>query len=690
MTPNKIRKQNKLRLIVIFFFVIIFFAAVTVRLGYHMIIKGEEYANQAKRQQTSDSLILAARGTIVDRNGAELAVSATTHTVWIRPADIQSIGDSKDEQDLNLQLAVKALSETLGMEYEDVMAVCTSEKKLLKLAKNVDTEVAAEIRTIRVGAKDTKLTGYEITEDAKRYYPLGAFASHILGSTTDDNVGLAGVELQYNSYLSGLNGRWIKNKDNKKNSLAFGTNTYYDAEDGLTVELTIDQNIQFIVQQELQKCQERTNSDRVICLMMDPKTGDIMACAQTGEYDPNNPRAPREEDAEMFAELSSEEQVAYWNKMWRSFCVSDVYDPGSTFKLITTSIALDSGVTSLNDSFYCKGSEKVADRVLKCWNYPKAHGQENLAEAVMNSCNPVMMALVSRLGITRYYEGLEAFGLMDRSGVDFPGEATNILQNKSTAGPVGLATMSYGQGIAVNPVSLVSAVCSLANDGYLMQPRFVKALKDKDGNIVENFEPVIKSRPISEQTSKDMLYIMQYLSDNGYSRSLRIPGYHVGGKTGTANKPEGGTYSKTDVYGSFIGVAPIEDPKFVILVICDTPKGVLYGSSTAGPTAISIMEQTLRYLNIPPNYTPEEQVALNKGKVKVPDLTNKGGEAAVNQLAARGFKYSFSPAMDVYSGTLTVIDQYPKPGTEVEKGTQVTLYYEREDTEDDAAEEAVN
>lgn len=658
--------------------------ALTLRLGYHMIIKGEEYADQAKRQQTSDSTILATRGTIVDRNGAELAVSATTHTVWIRPGDIQGMGDSKDEKDLNLQLAVKALADVLGMEYEDVMTVCTSEKKLLKLAKNVDTEVAEEIRKIRIGAKEDRISGVEITEDAKRYYPLGNFASHILGSTTDDNVGLSGIELEYNSYLAGLNGRWIKNKDNKKNSLAFGTNTYYDAEDGLTVELTIDQNIQFIVQQELEACKERTGSDRVMCLIMDPKTGDILACAQTGEYDPNNPRTPLEEDAEAFAEMTSEEQVAYWNKMWRNFCVSDVYEPGSTFKLITTSIALDNGVTALNgESFYCKGYEQVADWKLKCWYYPRIHGQETLSEAVMNSCNPVMMELVSRLGITRYYEGLEAFGLMEKSGVDFPGEASNILQDKNTAGPVGLATMSYGHGIAVNPVSLVSAVCAIANDGYLMQPRFVKALKDEDDGIVKSFDPIIKTRAISEQTSKDMLSIMQYVSENGYSGNLRIPGYHIGGKTGTANKPEGGGYSETDVYGSFIGVAPIEDPQFVILVICDTPKGVLYGSSTAGPTAIDIIEQVLRYMNIQPNYTQEEEAALNKGKIKVPDLTGKSGEAAINLLSSRGFTYALSPAMDIYSGNLTVIDQYPKPGTEVERGAQVTIYYEKEEVVDE-------
>ncbi|MBR3719860.1 MAG: stage V sporulation protein D, partial [Firmicutes bacterium] len=274
-----------MRLMFVFAIFMICFVALTFRLGWHMIIRGEEYADKATGQQTSDTTILATRGSIVDRNGMDLAISATTHTIWVRPDSVRDNGKTDEEKELNVQLEAKSLSEILGMDYDAVMEVLQSDRKLLKLAKNVDRTTADALR-------EADLAGLEITEDAKRYYPLGAFASQIIGSTTDDNSGLSGIELRYNSYLAGLNGRWIKNKDSAKNTLAYGTDDYFSPEDGYTAVLTIDQNIQYIVQQEIAACQARTNSARVMCLIMDPKNGEILASAQTGEYDPNNPRDP--------------------------------------------------------------------------------------------------------------------------------------------------------------------------------------------------------------------------------------------------------------------------------------------------------------------------------------------------------------------------------------------------------------
>ena len=502
-----------------FFVFAICFSALTLRLGWHMIIRGEEYADKATSQQTSDTTILATRGSIVDRNGADLAISATTHTIWVRPDSVRENGKTDEEKALNVQLEAKSLSEILGMDFDAVMEVLNSERKLLKLAKNVDRDTADQLR-------EADLVGLEITEDAKRYYPLGAFASHVIGSTTDDNYGLAGVELRYNSYLAGLNGRWIKNKDSARNTLAYGTDAYYSPEDGYTAVLTLDQNIQYIVQQEIAACQERTKSARVMCLIMDPSNGEILACAQTGEYDPNNPRDPLPQDAEAFAEMTTEEQVDYWNKMWRNFNVCDVYEPGSTFKLLTSSIALDTGVTNLTEQIYCGPSIQVYDWQLKCWNYPHAHGWQNLSMAVTNSCNVAMVQLVQRIGATRFWAGLDAFGITERTGVDYPGEGSNILQDEN-GGPVELATMSYGQGIAVTPVSLVTAVSSLANDGYVMQPHFVKALLNPDGTVAKSFEPTVKSQSVSEQTAKDMMGIMEDYIINGSGGRMKIPGYRT-------------------------------------------------------------------------------------------------------------------------------------------------------------------
>ncbi len=629
-----------------------------------MIIKGEEYAVMAVKQQTSDSVVYATRGRIVDRNLNDLAISATTHTVWVRPEKLRTKGDNEAEQKNNTILAINQLSDILGMEEDDIETIVNSDSKLLKLKKYVEDDVIEEL-------KEAKITGIEYTEDAKRYYPNGAFLSQVLGLTNDDGDGIGGLELYYNSALSGLDGRWITNKDNKKNSLAYGVDKYYDAKDGSTLWLTIDQTIQKIITEKIAQAVVDCNADRAMCMIYDVKTGDILAMAQTGDFDPNTPREPLAEDAEAFASMTSEEQATYLNQMWRNFCINDVYEPGSTFKLITTSLALEYGVTSMNDKFYCK-PVTVADYTLKCWYYPQSHGEETLYEAVENSCNPAMIALAQRIGIERYYAGLENFGLTEKTGVDFPGEASNILQSKNI---VGLATMSYGQGIAVTPVSLVSAVGSIANNGYLMQPRFVKGLLDSSGEIIEEYEPVIKSRTISEQTSKEVLSIMEKVVSEGGGGKAKIPGYKIGGKTGTANKPIAGGYSDTDVCASFLGVAPIDDPQIVILVIVDTPRGVLYGSSTAAPCAHDILEEVLPYLGIQPNYSDEDYKALKKGKVTVPNLEGKSAESAIGVLGGLGLNVQFSP--DLVEGVdAVIIDQFPKAGESVSTGSIVTLYYE--------------
>ncbi|MBQ3920890.1 MAG: stage V sporulation protein D, partial [Firmicutes bacterium] len=470
-SPNKPNVKNKITLVMIFLLVVLLFVGLAVRLGYHMIVKAEDYSEMAVRQQTSDNIVSAVRGKILDRNGNEFAVSTNSYTVWVRPASVRGNGKTEAEKAYNIQQEAQALADVLKLDYDSVYASITADSALRKVAKYVDLDTANDIRSLG-------LAGIELTEEPSRNYPLGTFACHIIGNTNDDNIGISGLELYYENLLEGINGRWITNKDAKKNSLPFGTDKYYGAVDGYTLVTTVDQNIQFIVEQKLASCQMTTQAARVMCIVMDPKTAEILAMAQTPAYDLNDPRAPiTEEDAAMMEVMTSEEKVAYWNRLWRNFCVSDTYEPGSTFKLITTSIALDNGVTNQTETFYCS-PRTVADYTLKCWYSPRSHGQETLAQAVQNSCNPVMIDLAQRLGLTKYYAGLDAFCLTEKTGVDFPGEGSNILQNRRTAGPVGLATMSYGQGIAVTPISLITAISSIANGGKLMQPHFLKAVYD--------------------------------------------------------------------------------------------------------------------------------------------------------------------------------------------------------------------
>jgi stage V sporulation protein D (sporulation-specific penicillin-binding protein) len=660
--------KNRSRMLVVFFIMVLCFAALALRLGWHMVIKGDEYAQKALKQQTDDSVVTAVRGGIQDSNGNALAVSASTNTIWVRPKTVKGNGKTTEEIEKNLSEEIQTITEILGMERSDVYDILTSDKTLVRLAKHVDDEKADALRK-------ADLAGLEIVDDVMRYYPMGRFGCQLVGLTNDDGDGMTGLELYYDRFLSGMNGRWISSKDRSGNPLVYGTNKYYSTDDGYTIVTTLDMNIQNIAEEVAQKWLKQSDSDRVSIIIMDPNTADILAAVQTDEFDPNDPRAPRAGDEEKFAKMTDAEKVAYWNKMWRSFLFCDVYEPGSTFKLVTTAIALDSGAITKNDSFYCGAYTKVADRIIKCWYYPGGHGTQSLAKAVGNSCNMALVDIAQRMGKNTFYNGIEAFGLHKKTGVDYPGEADNMIYTRAEANIVEISTMSFGQGIALTPVSLVTAVSALANGGYLLEPHLVKEIRDADDKVVESFGRTVKSVPITAQTAQEMLDIMEYVVSEGGAGKARISGYRIGGKTGTAQKPEGGGYSKTDVYGSFIGVAPINDPKFVILVIVDTPRGVLYGSQTAAPCAREIMNEVFLYLDIQPDYTEEDLAAISKSKVDVPNLTGYTLEDSIGILAGRGLEYQIAPEGEYYDN-LIIIDQFPKPGEELSQGSIVTLYYE--------------
>ncbi len=663
--------KNRKRVLLIFSLIAFLFALLALRVGWHMIIKGDEYSQKASKQQTIDRVVSAVRGDILDASGNQIAISATTHTIWVRPGTVKSNGKTDTEVELNAREEAKQLAEILGLDEESVYETITADKTLIKVAKYVDSEKTEAVRA-------AKLSGIEIVQDVRRYYPLGSFACQTLGLTNDDGEGMTGLEKYYDRYLSGINGRWITSKDNRRNSLVYGDSKYYNAQDGYTLVTTIDQNIQYIVEENIVTHMQRVNADRISVLVMDPNNGAILAMAQSDEFDPNDPRAPQPGDEERFASLTDEEKVAYWNRVWRSFCMSDVYEPGSTFKLVTTSIALDAGVTHMGDTFNCYGFLDVYDRRLKCWNYPYAHGTETLEQAVANSCNVTMMHLVARMGKETFYQGLENFGLLDKTGVDFPGEGRNIIYSRTSMGPVEMSTMSYGQGISLTPVSLCTAISAIANGGDLLQPRLVSEIRDADGNVVEKFDKIIRGKAISEQTSADMRVIME-----GAGGNARISGYRIGGKTGTADKPSAqGGY--TGVYASFVGVAPIDDPKMVVLVLADNPRSAdIHGGTVAAPIAKEIMEDTLKYLNIAPEYTEEELARINSKLVTVPNLSGAGLEN-LDSKVGNYLKYELSPALEEGRHVeLVVTDQYPKPGNRVDKGSTITVYYEVTDVEEE-------
>ncbi|MBR0597070.1 PASTA domain-containing protein [Clostridiales bacterium BAD-6] len=619
----------------------------------------------AVEQQTRDVPIPAKRGVIYDRNGKELAISAVTNSIWARPGVIKN-ADSDEKSAAQLDKTAGVLAEILEMDKNKVLETISQNRSLVKVAKYVDKEKADKIR-------EQGLKGIEIAEDVKRYYPLGAFASHLIGSTTDDNRGLSGLELKYDKYLSGVPGRWIKNTDRDGDSLSYGVEKYFQAENGLNLVLTIDEVIQHYMEKALETVQANTQADRVISIMMDPKTGDILAMGMTPDFDPNNPRVPLNPEAAAYVDsLSDKEKLDYWNAMWRNPMVSDTYEPGSTFKLLTTAIALEEGVTSLDDRFVCTGSIMVAGQKLKCWRSYNPHGAQNLVEAVGNSCNPVFVTLAQRVGADKYYDYLELFGLRDKTGIDYPGEGYAILQNEDTAGPVGLATMSYGQGIAVTPIQLITAVSALGNEGKLMQPRLVKELRDDDGNVIQSFDTKVVRQVVSKQTAEEMCLIMEAVVGEGGGATAKIPGYRIGGKTGTANKAQGGGYSN-ETYSSFIGMAPMDDPQIAILLVVDNPKGVKFGSQTAAPGVKLILEETLRYLNIQPSYSQEEIESMQNQLAVVPDVTNKLFSEAIDLISKSSLNYAISPA-NSDGEDFTVVDQYPKAGEKMPQGGTVYLY----------------
>lgn len=662
MTPsNNKSKKNLIFVLGIVFFVMLL---LIIRLGWIQIVRGEEYSEKALEQQTRDTPIEAERGTIYDTNGNELAVSVTCYTIWVRPTDVKS-ADTDEESQAKIENVTKKLSEYLDMEYDEVKELVTKEQSIVKVKKGIDKDTADKIR-------EEDLPGVEIAEDTKRDYPLGAFASHTLGTVSDDNVGLSGLELQYNTYLSGVSGRWINYTDTSGNRLSYGNERYYQAEDGYSIVTTIDQVIQHYTEKALDQVMEQTDADRVMAIVMDPKTGDILAMAQTPDYDLNNSREPaNEKEKKEFDAMSESEQTTYLNKMWRNSLISDVYEPGSTFKLITTAIALEEDIATPNSTYNCTGEIKVADRTIHCWRTGRPHGHQNLQEAVNNSCNPVFVQLATKTGIDKFYEHLDTFGITGTTGIDFPGETTALLQDKDSAGPVGLATIGFGQGIAVTPIQLITAISSFGNDGKMMKPRLVKELRDSDGNTVRTFDTEVVRQTVSKETADEMCEIMQFVVDSGGGGSFKLDGYNVGGKTGTANKPNSSGGYSDETYSSAIAMAPMDDPQVAVLLIVDNPKGVHYGSVVAGPGMKQILSDTLRYLNVSPD--EESQETSGAEKVEIPDVTGMSASEAIGVLEGACLSYDMDD--DVASKEDFIVSkQYPSAGTEVKKGSKIYLY----------------
>lgn len=657
---KKIKLLSKKRLIIVLILACLLFLALIFRTGYLQLVKGEWLTTKATDQQTREIPIEPKRGTIYDKNMKELAVSVTKYTVWCKPVEV------KEKEN-----TAKKVSEILGKEYDDVLkSVSKKNMALVKIERWIDDEKAKQIR-------EANIPGIWVAEDNQRYYPYGNFAPYVLGHTSADSEGIAGIEMKYNKHLKGTPGKLIVSTDASGREIPRGMEKYYEPTQGKGVVLTIDEVIQHYTEKAAQKAYELNNAKRVSVIAMDIETGGILSLASKPDYDPNNSRKAiypyYEEELEKYDDKN---KLKGYYQMWRNPLISDTYEPGSTFKLITSSAGLEENVIGENEKFVCTGSVTVGGRKIKCWRHYRPHGEQTFAQGVQNSCNPVFVEVASRLGVSKMYDYIEAFGLTKKTGIDLPGEASSILYNEKNVGPVELATISFGQSISVTPIQLLTAISSIANDGKLMQPTMVKAYTDNKGNIIEEVKPKVVRQVISEETSKEIMEIAESVVSEGGGKTAYLPGYRLAGKTGTAQKVIDGKYAQGKYICSFISIAPADDPKIAILAIVDEPTGVsAFGSTTAGPIIKEIMNDVLPYLGVEPKYTEEEKKELEKAKVKVPDVRNLSIEEASKVLEEAKLYDNIDTDSNIKKGT-KVKDMFPKPGVSVDEGSTIILYFE--------------
>ncbi len=648
--------SSKKRLLVVFGVVVIVSMLLIGRLGYLQIVKGEELKKGALEQWTKGITIKSKRGIIYDRKGKKLAVSISASTVWASPPDIK-----------DAHKTAKEVARVLNLDEEVVYAKITKKIGTEKLKQWVTREEAAELRKL-------KLPGIEIVDDNRRYYPYGNFASFVLGFTDIDNNGLYGIERTYDKYLTGTPGKWVKITDAASRQLPFDGEKIYEASDGLSVVLTIDETIQHFADKAAQEAVITTGAKNISIIMMEPKTGDILAMSSKPDYDPNDPRTPVDEETKREWEgLPQEELQKRWYDMWRNFAINDAYEPGSTFKVITAAAAIEENIANLNSHFFCNGFVRdIKGVVLRCARWYNPHGDQTFIEAMNNSCNVAFVDLGRRVGKDLLYKYIKAFGFGETTGIDLNGEQGGIIPiSTDVIKEVNLATMSYGHGIAITPLQLANAVSAISNGGNLMKPRLVKELIDSEGKVVETFEPEIKRKVISESTSKTVLEMLGHVVEEGTGTNAYIPGYRVGGKTGTAQKIIDGRYAPGKYIGSFVGVAPVDNPQVVILVVVDEPVGQYYGGTVAAPIAKAVLEETLNYLEITPVFSEKEKDKVTE-KVIVPDVRKMKIGDAGKALAEIGLKHT-TEYSNLTSDSV-VIDQFPLPGTEVQRGSIVDLY----------------
>ena len=659
---NLITSRNRKRLAFGFGVILVLLFALIFRMGYWQIYKSDELKVLAADMQKVDTEIAPVRGSIYDSRMNTLAETVTEYELYAYTQYIYK-DDSISADDKAKRIL--RLAHITGKDVAEIKELLEGEENLVLLGEGLTRQ--------QVEAAENEFAGDVIVKTrAARYYPNGAFAAQVLGGVNKDNVGRSGLEFEYNSTLAGIKGRTVRTTDNNGDTLSNSKTRYYKAQDGYSIVTTIDSVIQHFVEDALVTGMHKTGADAITCIVMDPKTGDVLAMATTPDYDPNDSDKPAgtKERAE-FDQMTDKEKTEYLSNMWKITAVSDVYEPGSTFKLIAAAAALDSGSATMNSTYNCTGSIKVNNYYLHCLF---THGKQNLKEAVGNSCNPALAKVALDMGGETFYNYIDLFGFNDLTGIDLPGEGLSIVKDPSNMSDVDLATTGYGQGIAITPIQVLCAVNSLGNNGVLMKPKIVDRIVDSDGRTVEEIPDTEVRQVISEETAAEMCDIMEYYVSDAGGTTAYIPGYRVGGKTGTANRVANKKYSN-ETNTSFVAMAPMDDPVISMICIVYKPRKLQYGAYTAGPIVKEITEKSLEYVGVERKLTKEYKEAAKKNTVEVPDVTGMDSKDAIRKIQNSKLKYTVIPE-DHSSQSFVVVDQYPKAGTRVEKDSVVYIYSE--------------
>lgn len=658
---KSVKSKNLLICMLIIFAILLL---LILRLAYLQFIKGPDLKEAANRQQSTNRVISAKRGNIYDSTGKLLAASASVDTVSINPSKIKKENKEK---------VAKAFSEIFELDYEETLAKVNSSNSFETIIKKVEKD---KITKLQEWMKETEIySGINIDEDVKRYYPYGTLASNLIGFCNTDNDGQEGIELKWNSVLSGTSGKITSIENAAAQLIPDKNETYIPAENGNNITLTIDANIQTIAEKYLkQACIENDCKSGGNVIIMNPSTGDILAMATYPDYDLNSPRTPNDNLSSTWDSLSSEEQVNSLIKMWRNKAVSDTYEPGSTFKIITAAIGLEENVVSTDTpgDFYCSGYELINGIKINCWKYQTTHGSQTLRQALMNSCNPALMQLGKRIGAQTLYKYYEAFGLFDKTGIATSGEANSYFWDLDDVGPIELATMSFGQRFRVTPIQLITAVSSVANNGVLVEPRIVKQVENPDTGAITSIESTNVRQVISKETSDELMNMLESVVTEGTGRYGQVKGYSIAGKTGTS---EPDSTNKNAMYvASFVGISPVQNPEVVALVTLYDPQGKAghQGGTIAAPVVSQILSEVLPYLGVPSDDLSSDEGTNTITTTTLLDVRNKTLAEAKKIIEDAGFTCNISGE----DTSLLVTDQVPKPGTALVSGAIVNLYSE--------------